>query len=70
MSLPIRQGKPLQNNFTIFLVKGGAGVMKQKDKKKKTKRELWKEMLKKNLKNLKQSIPRKGPASQVNKTIA
>jgi hypothetical protein len=44
--------------------------MKQKDKKKKTKRELWKEMLKKNLKNLRHSIPRKGPASQVNKTIA
>ncbi|MFE1244741.1 hypothetical protein ACFW35_11460 [Fictibacillus sp. NPDC058756] len=44
--------------------------MKQKDKKKKTKRELWKEMLKKNLKNLRPSIPRKGPASQVNKTIA
>jgi hypothetical protein len=70
MSLPIHQGKPLPNNFTIFLVKGGAGAMKQKDKKKKTKRELWKEMLKKNLKNLKPSIPRKGPASQVNKTIA
>ncbi|WNB90603.1 hypothetical protein [Bacillus sp. NEB1478] len=44
--------------------------MKQKDKKKKTKRELWKEMLKKNLKNLKPSMPRKGPASQVKKTIA
>ncbi|WP_276516599.1 hypothetical protein [Fictibacillus nanhaiensis] len=44
--------------------------MKQKDKKKKTRRELWKEMLKKNLKNLKPTISRKGPASQVKKTIA
>ncbi|WP_416731313.1 hypothetical protein [Fictibacillus sp. JL2B1089] len=44
--------------------------MKQKDKKKKTKRELWKEMLKKNLKKFNQSISRKGPASQVKKTIA
>jgi hypothetical protein len=44
--------------------------MKQKDKKKKSKRELWKEMLKKNLKKFNPQIPRKGPASQVNKIIA
>ncbi|WP_269446803.1 hypothetical protein [Fictibacillus phosphorivorans] len=44
--------------------------MKQKDKKKKTKRELLKEMLKKNLKHFKPNIARKGPASQLKKTIA
>lgn len=61
---------PLLSSLDHFPFKGGSGIMKQKDKKKKTKRELWKEMLKKNLKNLKPSMPRKGPASQVKKTIA
>lgn len=42
--------------------------MKAKDKKKQSKRELLKEMLRKNLKGL-SPIPKKGPASQV-KSIA
>ncbi|MFC7371803.1 hypothetical protein ACFQPF_08945 [Fictibacillus iocasae] len=44
--------------------------MKNKDRKKKSKRELLKEMLKKNLKNLTPGLNRKGPASSIRKASA